>query len=131
MGLKPRTLDNWRVAGKGPNHYKVGGRVMYRRVEVHAWLEIPRISNREWLLSSACHHTGGAWLHGLWSATLCAFGTLGLLGVVYVDLPTSITILVGATSTYALISSAVVAVGCWEHMVTARRYRRAARSGAF
>lgn len=38
MGISNKTLANWRVLGKGPGHYKIGGKVMYRRAEVHAWL---------------------------------------------------------------------------------------------
>lgn len=38
MGVTTKTLSNWRVAGKGPGHYKIGGKVMYRRVEIRAWL---------------------------------------------------------------------------------------------
>jgi predicted DNA-binding transcriptional regulator AlpA len=38
LGVTTKTLSNWRVAGKGPGHYKIGGKVMYRRVEIRAWL---------------------------------------------------------------------------------------------
>ncbi|MBF0584659.1 MAG: helix-turn-helix domain-containing protein [Magnetococcales bacterium] len=29
-GIAPKTLQNWRCAGKGPPYIKIGGRIMYR-----------------------------------------------------------------------------------------------------
>ena len=39
MGLSPRTLERYRVTGQGPLYLKVGRRVLYRRVDLDAWLE--------------------------------------------------------------------------------------------
>lgn len=30
LGLAAKTLENWRTAGKGPQHRKIGGRCFYR-----------------------------------------------------------------------------------------------------
>jgi DNA-binding transcriptional MerR regulator len=38
LGLKPKTLENWRSLGGGPAFYRVGGRVMYDDADVDAWL---------------------------------------------------------------------------------------------
>lgn len=36
----PRTLENWRVYGKGPRFVKLAsGRVLYRPADVIAWIE--------------------------------------------------------------------------------------------
>jgi predicted DNA-binding transcriptional regulator AlpA len=37
-GLKTRTLQRWRVFGKGPRFHKLGGAVRYQLVDVEAWL---------------------------------------------------------------------------------------------
>ena len=34
----PRTLQQWRVAGKGPQFVKIGRGVRYRRNVIEAWL---------------------------------------------------------------------------------------------
>lgn len=39
LGLKPRTLVKWRVAGYGPIFFKVGSRVRYRVRDLDAWLD--------------------------------------------------------------------------------------------
>lgn len=39
LGIEPRTMENWRVRGFGPAHYKVGGRVRYDARDLRAWLE--------------------------------------------------------------------------------------------
>lgn len=38
LGVKAKTLANWRVAGTGPQFVKVGGLVRYRRSTIEAWL---------------------------------------------------------------------------------------------
>lgn len=42
LGLKPNTLEIWRVRGQGPRFLKLGtkvrSRVRYRRSELEAWL---------------------------------------------------------------------------------------------
>ena len=36
--IKKKTLDHWRMQGKGPPYFKVGRRVLYRRADVERWL---------------------------------------------------------------------------------------------
>ena len=38
-GVAPRTLEAWRVYGRGPPYLKVGDLVVYRRRDLDAWLE--------------------------------------------------------------------------------------------
>lgn len=38
MGVKPKTLANWRSSGGGPVFFKVGGRVIYDDADVDTWL---------------------------------------------------------------------------------------------
>lgn len=38
MGVAEHTLRAWRAQGRGPEGFKVGRRVMYRREVVAAWL---------------------------------------------------------------------------------------------
>ena len=38
-GQPRRTLQKWRVEGRGPRFLKVGRRVFYRRSDIEAWLE--------------------------------------------------------------------------------------------
>ncbi len=35
--LSPRTLERWRFHGTGPSYLKVGGRVLYRIVDIEAF----------------------------------------------------------------------------------------------
>ena len=35
--LSPRTLERWRWLKQGPSHVKVGGRVVYRLVDIEEW----------------------------------------------------------------------------------------------
>lgn len=37
LGLKTKTLDNWRCAGTGPKYLKLGARVIYPREELDAF----------------------------------------------------------------------------------------------
>ena len=37
--LNPRTLSNWRSAGRGPRYLKAGGRVRYLREDLDRWLD--------------------------------------------------------------------------------------------
>ncbi len=40
LGLKPRTLQQWRITGKGPRHIKMSERtIRYELSEVQKWLE--------------------------------------------------------------------------------------------
>lgn len=42
LKIKPRTLEDWRLDGKGPNYIKLGkgptARVLYRLEAVESWL---------------------------------------------------------------------------------------------
>lgn len=38
LKLPHRTLEQWRVEGKGPRHVKQGRRVHYRRTALEAWI---------------------------------------------------------------------------------------------
>lgn len=35
--ISPRTLEQWRWQGKGPRYLKIGGRVVYRLLDVEAF----------------------------------------------------------------------------------------------
>jgi len=39
MGLAPSTMRAWRVRGRGPRYYKIGGRVFYKQDDLDAWIE--------------------------------------------------------------------------------------------
>ena len=39
LGIQVSTLANWRWAGRGPKHLKVGGRCRYRVMDLADWLE--------------------------------------------------------------------------------------------
>ena len=39
VGSKPSTLRAWRVRGRGPRYYKIGGKVFYRESDLDAWIE--------------------------------------------------------------------------------------------
>ena len=39
LGLKPNTLEIWRVHGKGPAFRKIGRCVRYAEADVLAWIE--------------------------------------------------------------------------------------------
>lgn len=43
LGMKHRTLENWRWRGKGPDYTRVGGRVMYDPKDLDAWLEANKV----------------------------------------------------------------------------------------
>lgn len=38
-GLSPRTLQRWRVEGRGPSYLKLGGRISYRLSDIEAYEE--------------------------------------------------------------------------------------------
>ena len=40
--LKPRTLEKWRVEGRGPAFHKIGSRVFYDIRDLDAWLDSQR-----------------------------------------------------------------------------------------
>ena len=37
LKLSPRTLENWRIAGKGPSYRKLGGSVRYALADLEAF----------------------------------------------------------------------------------------------
>lgn len=37
LKMSPRTLQGWRQAGRGPRYLKLGGRVVYRLIDIEAW----------------------------------------------------------------------------------------------
>ena len=39
LGLKPNTLDIWRIQGKGPAYRKVGRLVRYSESDVISWID--------------------------------------------------------------------------------------------
>ena len=39
LGLKPNTLEIWRLQGKGPRFRKIGRNVRYAESDVLAWLD--------------------------------------------------------------------------------------------
>ncbi|MGU3449634.1 helix-turn-helix transcriptional regulator [Methylobacterium sp. 391_Methyba4] len=39
LGSKPSTLRAWRVKGKGPRYYKIGGKVFYKDIDLETWIE--------------------------------------------------------------------------------------------
>jgi transposase-like protein len=36
-GISPRTLERWRCVKRGPDYIKIGGHVIYRLQDVHAY----------------------------------------------------------------------------------------------
>ena len=45
LGLSPRTMDRYRMAGEGPSYYCFGHRVLYRRADLEDWAEARRVRN--------------------------------------------------------------------------------------
>ncbi|MBL8552280.1 MAG: helix-turn-helix domain-containing protein [Hyphomonadaceae bacterium] len=39
IGVAPKTLANWRSAGKGPRFYKIGRVIVYQRDDLDAFFE--------------------------------------------------------------------------------------------
>ena len=39
VGAKASTLRAWRVKGRGPRYYKIGGKIFYRESDLEAWIE--------------------------------------------------------------------------------------------
>jgi excisionase family DNA binding protein len=42
LGVKAKTLENWRSAGTGPAYFKVGSRVLYDQADLDSWLAARR-----------------------------------------------------------------------------------------
>jgi len=45
IGIKPTTLEIWRVQGKGPRYLKIGRLVRYRLSDLTAWLDAQTRNN--------------------------------------------------------------------------------------
>ncbi len=39
LGIHTITLQRWRTAGTGPEHYRIGNRIRYKKSVVSAWLK--------------------------------------------------------------------------------------------
>lgn len=39
LGVPERTLEDWRLRGRGPKSARIGRRVMYREADVQAWID--------------------------------------------------------------------------------------------
>lgn len=44
-GVAPKTLNNWRILGKGPCYIKSGGRVSYDPTDIEAWKAERRVNS--------------------------------------------------------------------------------------
>lgn len=44
LGLRPKTLANWRTALQGPPFLKIGTRVLYERTKLEAWAHAQEVS---------------------------------------------------------------------------------------
>ena len=38
IDISPRTLQRWRLEGKGPKYFKLGSRVLYSEEQINEWL---------------------------------------------------------------------------------------------
>lgn len=47
VGVSERTLSNWRSSGKGPDFYKLGGKILYKIEDLDAWTESCKRKNVE------------------------------------------------------------------------------------
>ncbi|MBW6528727.1 helix-turn-helix domain-containing protein [Sphingomonas sp. RHCKR7] len=45
IGVKPKTLMNWRVLGLGPRHIRAGGRISYDLSDIEAWKSARRVTS--------------------------------------------------------------------------------------
>lgn len=48
LRVSERTLTAWRSKGKGPKHFKIGGRVRYHRSDVEEWIRESRTRRPYW-----------------------------------------------------------------------------------
>lgn len=44
--VTPETVRYWRHVGRGPQHFKLGRRVLYAAEDVDAWIEAERVRQR-------------------------------------------------------------------------------------
>lgn len=47
LRLRPQTLNNWRVMGKGPRFQKFGRRVVYSMDDLTSWANARRATNSQ------------------------------------------------------------------------------------
>ena len=59
--LSPRTLEQWRWQGRGPRYLKIGGRVVYRLMDIEAFEAINLHANTNGPLAEASEEHG----HGI------------------------------------------------------------------
>ena len=45
IGVTPKTLANWRVAGRGPQHIRAGRKVTYDVADIEIWKADRRFSS--------------------------------------------------------------------------------------
>jgi len=45
IGVAPKTLCNWRVAGNGPKHIRAGGKIAYDVADIEAWKSARRVAS--------------------------------------------------------------------------------------
>jgi predicted DNA-binding transcriptional regulator AlpA len=45
VGVTPGTLENWRVAGRGPKHIRAGRNVRYDPRDIESWKDAHRVSS--------------------------------------------------------------------------------------
>jgi predicted site-specific integrase-resolvase len=38
LQISHKTMEKWRVVGGGPRYFKAGGRVLYNKAELEAWI---------------------------------------------------------------------------------------------
>ena len=47
LGIKPQTINIWRMKHKGPSYIKIGRNVRYKRQDIESWIENCRVQNEE------------------------------------------------------------------------------------
>lgn len=45
LGLSPHTLDNWRSLDRGPDYYRVGGRVVYSKADLETFMAARHVTH--------------------------------------------------------------------------------------
>lgn len=45
VGVTPGTMENWRVAGRGPRFIRAGRKIVYDPSDIEAWKEANRASS--------------------------------------------------------------------------------------
>lgn len=57
VGVAPKTLENWRVAGLGPKHLRVGRLVRYDLVDIERWKAGRRVGSTSEQIPSVTDET--------------------------------------------------------------------------